>query len=218
MTVALGLALAALGTVLLGVLALPHPPDLFYLPVAAVARRGRSVPAMLTAFAAGLAEDALATPGRLWGLHSFTKVLVAYLLAAIGARALVEKPVLLGLLVWGAVVVDGFVATLLLWILRGEPLQVRRAHARRTVQARVAIADVVRQDEDDVRRALLQSQSLPRNKRSGRRPGGCTEKTPSVHGWRAVYPNRGPSGGRAPLRTYNEDSELKAYSHASIHR
>ncbi|HRY43671.1 MAG TPA: hypothetical protein P5164_06950 [Thermoanaerobaculia bacterium] len=123
MTVALGLALAALGTVLLGVLALPHPPDLFYLPVAAVARRGRSVPAMLTAFAAGLAEDALATPGRLWGLHSFTKVLVAYLLAAIGARALVEKPVLLGLLVWGAVVVDGLVATLLLWILRGEPLQ-----------------------------------------------------------------------------------------------
>lgn len=122
MTVALGLALAALGTLLMGVLALPHPPDLFYLPVASVARRGRSVPAMLTAFAAGLAEDALATPGRLWGLHSFSKVLVAYLLAAIGARALVEKPVLLGLLVWGAVVVDGLVVTLLLWVLRGEPL------------------------------------------------------------------------------------------------
>ena len=39
MTAVLGVALAALGTLLLGVLRLPHPPDLFFLPVA------RGVPA-----------------------------------------------------------------------------------------------------------------------------------------------------------------------------
>lgn len=122
MSAALGVVLAALGTILFGVVSLRHPPDLFYLPVAAVARRGRSIPAMLTGLFAGLVEDALASPGRLWGLHSFSKILIGYLMAAIGARALVEKPVMLGLLVWGAVVLDGLVVTVLLWVLRGEPL------------------------------------------------------------------------------------------------
>jgi rod shape-determining protein MreD len=118
----LGVVLAALGTLLLGVLRLPHPPDLFFLPVGAVARRGQAIPAMLTGLLAGLVQDALTTPGRLFGLNAFSKVLLAYLMAAIGARALVEKPVMLGLLVWGAVALDGIVLAGLFWVLRGEPL------------------------------------------------------------------------------------------------
>jgi rod shape-determining protein MreD len=118
----LGVVLATLGTLLLGVLRLPHPPDLFYLPVGAVARRGRAVPAMLTGLLAGLAQDALTSPGRLFGLNAFSKVLLAYLMAAIGARALVEKPVMFGLLVWGSVALDAIVLAGLFWILRGEPL------------------------------------------------------------------------------------------------
>ena len=122
MTAVLGIALAVLGTLLLGALGLPSPPDLFFLPVAAVARRGRSVAAMLVGLLAGFVQDALTTPGRLWGLNAFSKVLLAYLIAAVGARALVEKPIPLGLLVWGAVALDGLVLTGLLWVLRGEPL------------------------------------------------------------------------------------------------
>lgn len=122
MTAVLGVALAALGTLLLGALRLPHPPDLFLLPVVSVSRTGRAVPAMLVGLLAGLAQDALASPGRLVGLNAFSKVLLAYLMASIGARALVEKPVLVGLLAWGAVVLEGGVLAGLLWILRGEPL------------------------------------------------------------------------------------------------
>jgi rod shape-determining protein MreD len=122
MTAVLGVALAALGTLLLGVLRVPRPPDLFYLPVGAVSRRGHAVPAMLTGLLAGLAQDALTSPGRLFGLNAFSKVLLAYLMAAIGARALVQKPVMLGLLVWSAVALDGIVLYGLLWVLRGEPL------------------------------------------------------------------------------------------------
>ena len=122
MTAVLGVALAAFFTLLLGVLRLPHPPDLFLLPVAAVSRRGRAIPAMLTGLLAGLAQDALTSPVRLLGLNAFSKILLAYLMAAIGARALVEKPVMLGVLAWAAVVLDGFILTGLLWVLRGEPL------------------------------------------------------------------------------------------------
>lgn len=118
----LGVALAALGTLLAGILRVPLPPDLFFLPVGAVARRGHAVPAMLTGLLAGLVQDALTSPGRLLGLNAFSKVLLAYVMAAIGARALVEKPVMLGLLVWTAVVLDSFILGGLLWILRGEPL------------------------------------------------------------------------------------------------
>jgi rod shape-determining protein MreD len=121
-TAIVGVALAAVGSLLLGVLRLPHPPDLFFLPVGALARRGRSVPAMLTGLLAGLVQDALTSPGRLVGLNAFSKVLLAYLMAAVGARALVEKPVMLGLLVWLAVVLDSLVLAGLLWVLRGEPL------------------------------------------------------------------------------------------------
>ncbi len=122
MTAVLGVVLAALGTLLAGVLRLPHPPDLFLLPVAAVSRKGHPVPAMLTGLLAGLVQDALTSPGRLFGLNAFSKVLVAYLMAAVGARALVEKPLMLGLLAWGAVVLDGLVLTGLFWVLRGEAL------------------------------------------------------------------------------------------------
>jgi len=118
----LGVVLATVGTLLLGVFRVPHPPDLFFLPVGAVARRGHAVRAMMTGLLAGLAQDALTSPGRLFGLNAFSKVLLAYLMAAIGARALVDKPVMLGILVWGATVLDGFVLAGLLWILRGEPL------------------------------------------------------------------------------------------------
>ncbi len=122
MTAVLGVVLAALGTLLLGAVRLPHPPDLFFLPVASVSRTGRAVPAMLVGLLAGLVEDALASPGRLIGLNAFSKVLLAYLMAAIGSRALVEKPVMFGLLAWGAVVLEGGVLAGLLWVLRGEPL------------------------------------------------------------------------------------------------
>lgn len=122
MTAVLGVVVAALATLLAGVLRLPHPPDLFLLPVAAVSRKGHAVPAMLTGLLAGLVQDALTSPGRLFGLNAFSKVLVAYLMAAVGARALVEKPLMLGLLAWGAVVLDGLVLTALFWVLRGEAL------------------------------------------------------------------------------------------------
>lgn len=122
MTAVLGVALAAFGTLLLGVLRVPHPPDLFLLPVGAVARRGSAVPAMLTALLAGLVQDALTSPGRLYGLNAFSKVLLAYLIAAIGARTLVEKPLMFGLLAWAAVALDALVLAGLLWVLRGEPL------------------------------------------------------------------------------------------------
>ncbi len=122
MSALLGVALAALGTLLLGVLRLPHPPDLFFLPVAAVSRRGRAIPAMLTGLLAGLVQDALTSPVRLLGLNAFSKVLLAYLMAAIGARALVEKPLMFGILAWAAVALDGLVLTGLVWVLRGEPL------------------------------------------------------------------------------------------------
>ena len=122
MTAVLGVALAALFTLLLGVLRLPHPPDLFFLPVASVSRRGRAIPAMLTGLLAGLAQDALTSPVRLLGLNAFSKILLAYLMAAIGARALVEKPVMFGLLAWAAVALDSLVLTGLIWVLRGEPL------------------------------------------------------------------------------------------------
>jgi len=121
-TAVLGVGLAALGTLLLGVLRLPHPPDLFLLPVGAVARTGRAVPAMLVGFLAGLVQDALTSPGRLYGLNGFSKVLLAYLMAAIGARALVVKPLMFGLLAWAAVALDGLVVAGLFWVLRGEPL------------------------------------------------------------------------------------------------
>ena len=122
MTAVLGVVLAALFTLLLGVLRLPHPPDLFLLPVASVSRRGRAIPAMLTGLLAGLAQDALTSPVRLLGLNAFSKILLAYLMAAIGARALVEKPVMFGLLAWAAVALDGLVLTGLVWVLRGELL------------------------------------------------------------------------------------------------
>ncbi|MCL4808926.1 MAG: hypothetical protein KJ062_14250 [Thermoanaerobaculia bacterium] len=122
MSAVLGVALAALGTLLFGMLRLPHPPDLFFLPAGAVARSGHAIPAMLTGLLAGLVQDALTSPGRLIGLNAFSKVLLSYLMAAIGARALVEKPVMFGLLAWGAVALDGLVLAGLVWILRGELL------------------------------------------------------------------------------------------------
>ncbi|MBK8596772.1 MAG: hypothetical protein IPP07_22610 [Holophagales bacterium] len=122
MTAVLGVALAAFGTLLLGVLRLPHPPDLFFLPVASVSRRGHAIPAMLTGLLAGLVQDALTSPVRLLGLNAFSKVLLAYLMAAIGARALVDKPLMFGILAWAAVALDGLVLTGLVWVLRGEPL------------------------------------------------------------------------------------------------
>jgi rod shape-determining protein MreD len=117
-----GVVFAALGTLLLGILRVPHPPDLLFLPVGAVARKGHAVPAMFTGLFAGLVQDALTHPGRLFGLNAFSRVLLAYLMAAFGARALVEKPVMVGLLVWGAVALDGLILAGLLWVLRGEPL------------------------------------------------------------------------------------------------
>jgi cell shape-determining protein MreD len=77
---------------------------------------------MLTGLLAGLVQDALTSPVRLLGLNAFSKILLAYLMAAIGARALVEKPVMFGILAWAAVALESLVLTGLIWILRGEPL------------------------------------------------------------------------------------------------
>ena len=45
-------------------------------------------------------------PGRLLGLHAFTKILVGYLLATIAARTVVEKPAAIGGLLAAAVVLE----------------------------------------------------------------------------------------------------------------
>ena len=104
--VAVGLSLAVLATLALGALHIPAPPDFFLLVVADMARGGAAVPAMLAGLPAGLLQDGLFGPGRLLGLHAFSKILVGYLLATVGARTVVEKPVAVGGLLTGAVLVE----------------------------------------------------------------------------------------------------------------
>ncbi len=77
---------------------------------------------MLAGLPAGLLEDALAGPGHLLGLHAFTKILMGYLLATIGSRTIVEKPLAVGGLLAGAVLAEAATLTFLLWILRGTLL------------------------------------------------------------------------------------------------
>ena len=114
------LVLALLGTLGLGALRLVAAPDLFLLPVAEAARGGAPVAAMLVGVAAGFLEDVLTLSERLYGLHAFTKVLLGYLLATIGARTVVEKPVAVGGLLAGAVVLEGLLLSVLLTILKGQ--------------------------------------------------------------------------------------------------
>jgi rod shape-determining protein MreD len=120
--VALGLGLAVLATLALGALRVPAPPDFFLLVVADMARGGAVVPAMLAGLPAGLLEDGLQGPRALLGLHAFTKVLTGYLLATIGARTIVEKPLAVGGLLGGAVLAEAATLTFLLWVLKGELL------------------------------------------------------------------------------------------------
>jgi rod shape-determining protein MreD len=110
----LGLALAVLATLALGAMRFPAPPDFFLIVVAMMARGGAVVPALLAGLPAGLLEDALQGPSGLLGLHSFTKILVGYLLATIGARTIVEKPLAVGGLLAGAVLVEAVTLTFLL--------------------------------------------------------------------------------------------------------
>lgn len=118
----IGLSLALLATLGLGALRVPAPPDFFLLVVADMARGGAALPAMLGGLPAGLLEDALAGSGRLLGLHAFTKILVGYLLATIGSRTVVEKPLAVGGLLAGAVLAEAATLTFLLWVLRSEIL------------------------------------------------------------------------------------------------
>ena len=120
--VAVGLSLAVLATLALGAIHMPAPPDLFLLVVADMARGGTAVPAMLAGLPAGLLQDGLFGPGRLLGLHAFSKILIGYLLATLGARTVVEKPLAVGGLLAGAVVVEAATLTLLIWVLTGELL------------------------------------------------------------------------------------------------
>jgi len=118
--VAVGLSLAVLATLALGALNLPAPPDFFLLVVADMARGGAAVPAMLVGLPAGLLQDGLSSPGRLLGLHAFSKILIGYLLATVGARTVVEKPLAVGGLLTGAVLVEAATLTFLIWVLRGD--------------------------------------------------------------------------------------------------
>jgi rod shape-determining protein MreD len=118
--VAVGLSLAVLATLALGALHVPAPPDFFLLVVADMARAGAAVPAMLVALPAGLLQDGLFGPGRLLGLHAFSKILIGYLLATVGARTVVEKPLAVGGLLAGAVLVEAATLTFLIWVLRGD--------------------------------------------------------------------------------------------------
>jgi rod shape-determining protein MreD len=114
--------LAAACTIAAAAARLPASPDFFLYPVADASRGGASMLAMATGLVAGLAEDVLTVPGRLLGLHAFTKVLIGYLLATLGARTVVEKPIAVGLLLSGAVALESGVLLLLLWLLKGEPV------------------------------------------------------------------------------------------------
>ena len=118
--VAVGLSLAVLATLALGALHMPAPPDFFLLVVADMARGGAAVPAMLAGLPAGLLQDGLFAPGRLLGLHAFSKILIGYLLATVGARTVVEKPVAVGGLLGGAVLVEAATLTFLIWVLTGD--------------------------------------------------------------------------------------------------
>src|ERR1039458_10764760 len=90
---------------------MPAPPDFFLLVVADMARGGAAVPAMLAGLPAGLLQDGLFAPGRLLGLHAFSKILIGYLLATVGGRTVVEKPVAVGGLLMGAVLVEAATLT-----------------------------------------------------------------------------------------------------------
>lgn len=117
-----GTALALAATIALAVARVPAAPDFFLYPVADASRLGAPVFAMAAGLVAGLVQDAVTVPARLLGLHAFAKILVGYLLATLGARTVVEKPVAVGLLLSGAVVLEGGVLALLLWLLKGEPM------------------------------------------------------------------------------------------------
>ncbi len=75
---------------------------------------------MLTGLAAGLIEDSLTTPPRLFGLHAFTKILTGYLLASLEGNVIIEKPATLGALLAAAAALESGILVLLLWLLRGE--------------------------------------------------------------------------------------------------
>ncbi len=117
-----GLALAALSTLGLGAIRVPIGPDFFLLVVAASARGGSVVRAMVVGAFAGLIEDGLHNAPRLLGLHAFSKILIGYLLATIAMHAIVERPPAIATLLFGAAVLDGAIVFLLVWVLRGEPI------------------------------------------------------------------------------------------------
>jgi len=119
---AVGLVLSLLGTLGFGAIGLRVAPDLLMLPVGDAALRGRAPLAMLAGLLAGLLEDLVSVPGRLLGLHAFTKILLGYLLASVAGRTVVVKPAAVGALLGAAVLVESVALVLLLWLLRGEVL------------------------------------------------------------------------------------------------
>lgn len=117
-----GLVLAVAGTLTLGLVPLSGKPDLFLVAVADAARGGAPVLAMTAGLVAGLLEDTLTNPDRLLGLHAFSKVLVGYLVAMLGSRTVVEKPIAVGGLVAGAALLETGIVVGLVWVLRGALL------------------------------------------------------------------------------------------------
>jgi rod shape-determining protein MreD len=118
----IGTVLAAACTIAAAAARLPAAPDFFLYPVADASRGGAAILTMLGGLLAGLTEDALTVPARLLGLHAFAKVLIGYLLATLGARTVVEKPLAVGLLLSGAVLLESGILLVLLWLLRGQLL------------------------------------------------------------------------------------------------
>ncbi|HKC24243.1 MAG TPA: rod shape-determining protein MreD [Thermoanaerobaculia bacterium] len=123
--VLVGTVLAAACTIAAAAARLPASPDFFLYPVADASRGGAAILTMLAGLLAGLTEDALTVPARLLGLHAFAKILIGYLLATLGARTVVEKPLAVGLLLSGAVLLESGILLVLLWLLRGQLLPPR---------------------------------------------------------------------------------------------
>ena len=118
--VAIGLSLAVLATLALGALHVPAPRTSSSSSSRTWPRAAPPCPRCSSVFRPAFSRTLLLAPGRLLGLHAFSKILVGYLLATLGARTVVEKPLAVGGLLAGAVLVEAATLTFLVWVLKGD--------------------------------------------------------------------------------------------------